>query len=98
MSHNLTEREKEYLFEAVYGYLNGFNDIGWFPDNPDDPGYPPLTCEELVQYGYKTIAFERDTDPTYQSIYFAGRDAIEAELERIIRAEPDFQAVVTDWA
>lgn len=95
MARQLTEDEKEYLTEAVWGYLNGFNDCG--PD-PED-GYPPQTLEWLVDYGYKTIAYdlERGGDPRARKLYFCGEEAIREECRKIILCDPEFSNVCIDW-
>lgn len=91
MARKLTDDQREYLFDAAYGYLNGYNDIG-------EQDYPKLTVAELVEYGYDTIEFDRaQGDPTATAIYFCGKDAIMSELEKMIRTESDFAAVCIDW-
>lgn len=91
MARKITDDQREYLFDAAYGYLNGHNDIG-------EQDYPKLTVTELVKYGYDTIEFDRSCgDPTAQAIYFCGKDAIMSELEKMIRAESDFSEVCVDW-
>lgn len=91
MANEMSQKKREYLFDAAYGYLNGYNDIG-------EADYPKLTVAELVEYGYDTIEFDRaHGDPTACAIYFCGKDAIISELEKMIRSEEDFAAVCVDW-
>lgn len=91
MVRSLTADEKEYLFDAMYGYLNGYNDIG-------ENEYPKLTVDKLALYGYETIEFDKEygnADAT--AIYFCGKDAVMETCREMIRAEKDFSEVCIDW-
>lgn len=93
MARKLKAAEREYVRDAAFGYLNGFNDIG-------EAEYPKLTVAELVRYAYETIEFDREygtLERDVAGIYFAGRKEIEAEAERIIRSDSEFSEVCIDW-
>lgn len=86
----MKEWQKEYLKDAAFGYLNGFNDVG-----RDE--YPPMTLKELIAYTWETIAYERELEPAARSIYFTGKANATREIERIIKSDSEFKAIVTDW-
>lgn len=88
---NLNEWQRDYLDKAVRGYVNGYADCG-----PDD--YPPITRKELLDYGWETIAYERDVDPTARAIYFAGKKQAYAYMEQVINGLHEWEAgCVSDW-
>ena len=55
-----------------------------------------MTLEELKTYAWETIEWELDIEPAARAIYFAGKKYVMPEIERIILAEKEFSAIVTD--
>lgn len=91
MARQLTQSEKEYLSDAMRGYLNGFNDCG-------EEEYPKLTVEKLALYGYETIEFDgKYGEVRAKKMYFCGKDAIISEAKKIIKADAEYRDVCIDW-